>query len=76
MSETEIGTEGAKALATGNLVNLTSLNVGGNAIGDDGAKALAEGNLTDLTSLHVSYNNIGAEAKTYLIKKLVKTRVL
>ncbi|MFP3025722.1 MAG: AAA family ATPase [Wolbachia sp.] len=56
-----IGDEGAKALANGNLANLTQLDLSWNKIAAEGAKALANGNLANLTQLDLSSNEIGDE---------------
>ncbi|WP_353273599.1 leucine-rich repeat domain-containing protein [Wolbachia endosymbiont (group A) of Agelastica alni] len=61
LRDNNIGDEGAKELANGNLTNLTSLDLSFNRIGDKGAKELANGNLTNLTSLDLTGNNIGDE---------------
>jgi hypothetical protein len=57
----EVGDEGAKALASGSLTSLTSLNLEGNQIGDEGAKAIGNGCLTSLISLNLERNQIGDE---------------
>ena len=62
----QIGDEGAKALAGNN--TLTSLNLGYNKIGDQGAKALAANNT--LASLDLRDNKIGAKGAKALIKGL------
>ncbi|WP_264704326.1 TomO hydrophobic C-terminal domain-containing protein [Wolbachia endosymbiont (group B) of Apotomis betuletana] len=59
LSSCKIGNEGAKALADGNLTNLTQLDLSLNMIGKEGAEALA--NLTNLTQLNLKNNSIGNE---------------
>ncbi|RDD35199.1 Internalin-A precursor [Wolbachia endosymbiont of Cylisticus convexus] len=54
-----INAEDIEALANGNLVNLTRLDLIGNKIGDKGAEALANGNLVNLTRLDLNGNKIG-----------------
>ncbi|MFP3019778.1 MAG: leucine-rich repeat domain-containing protein [Wolbachia sp.] len=62
----DIGDEGVIALANGNLLNLTSLYLGGNNIGDQGAEALTK--LSNLTKLNLRNNNIGDEGVRALAK--------
>nr|WP_253308997.1 hypothetical protein [Rickettsia endosymbiont of Ceutorhynchus assimilis] len=66
----DIGDEGVRALANGNLLNLTSLHLIGNEIDYKGVKALANGNLTKLTSLNLRGSKIGAEGAKALSEAL------
>lgn len=54
-----IGSNGVKALMSGNLTALTNLNLAYNTIGAEGAQALASGNLTSLKALNLEWNYIG-----------------
>ncbi len=66
-----------EAFATGKLVKLTLLNVGGNQIGDAGAAALAEaaGKLPKLKGLFLHGNQISQQAKDALVAALPNCEV-
>ncbi|MGL9779571.1 MAG: hypothetical protein ACR5K5_04985 [Wolbachia sp.] len=68
LSHCRIGNEGLKALAEGNLKNLTKLDLQVNDIDDEGAKALANGNLKNLTRLNLDYNEISGKGAKALVK--------
>ncbi|MDD9335438.1 MAG: AAA family ATPase, partial [Rickettsiaceae bacterium] len=61
--------EDIKILASSDLKNLTTLNLGWNDIGHQGAEALAKSeNLKNLTTLHLARNLIGNEGAEALAK--------
>jgi hypothetical protein len=61
LENNHISPEGVRAIATGNLTALISLNLGRNNIGIEGARAIATGQLSALTTLGLYNNDIGAE---------------
>jgi V8-like Glu-specific endopeptidase len=67
-NEFNIGPEGAIALSSANLINLTKLNLSKNLIQDQGVIALSQARLTHLSILDLSMNRIGDEGAIALSK--------